>query len=400
MSKTLRFGVVLAAAAAFAFAAGSASAATIGTPTTAGPYVSWSSDGHGGIGFASIGYWGGGEPRGWSTLRIPIQVGPGGTLQFDWFVQSTDSPYWDPVNIYLSTPAGNVWFANAAGRTGGWVHAAASLAPYAGSTVTLEVDVYQDGFGDPTQAQLRNVTVGDGTPPVLVGTPGDRVVEATGPAGATVSYTAPTATDDTDPAPSVACAPASGTAFALGDTLVTCTARDASGNQATSSFTVTVRDTTAPVLTLPSNVTVDAAAPQGTAVSFAATATDLVDGTTSVICEAPSGSVFAVGVSTVRCSSTDAHGNRATGSFTVTVRSAAEMLATLAGSLDGTGPGKSLAAKVAAAQAALAAGDTATAVNVLGAFRNEVAAQSGKKLTAAQADSLSAAARALVAAIG
>ncbi len=59
-------------------------------------------------------------------------------------------------------------------------------------------------------------------------------------AGAAVTWTAPTATDIVDAAPSVACLPASGSTFAVGSTTVTCTATDASGNTATGSFAVRV----------------------------------------------------------------------------------------------------------------------------------------------------------------
>jgi hypothetical protein len=48
------------------------------------------------------------------------------------------------------------------------------------------------------------------------------------------------AKDDHDPSPIVVCVPPSGSYFPLGRTLVTCTATDASGNQSTCQFTVTV----------------------------------------------------------------------------------------------------------------------------------------------------------------
>jgi hypothetical protein len=60
-----------------------------------------------------------------------------------------------------------------------------------------------------------------------------------GPPGEVVHF-APTATDDRDPAPVVACVPPSGSFFPRGTTLVTCTATDASGNQSTAQFPVTV----------------------------------------------------------------------------------------------------------------------------------------------------------------
>ena len=60
------------------------------------------------------------------------------------------------------------------------------------------------------------------------------------PHGAVVSFMV-TATDDTDPAPAIACAPPSGSFFPWGTTLVTCSATDASGNTAQCAFPVTVQ---------------------------------------------------------------------------------------------------------------------------------------------------------------
>jgi len=87
----------------------------------------------------------------------------------------------------------------------------------------------------------------DTTPPVL-SLPGNLVVEAIGPSGATVSYSA-SATDDVDGSVPVTLSPASGSTFPLGTTTVNASATDAAGNTSTGSFTVTVRDTTAPVIT-------------------------------------------------------------------------------------------------------------------------------------------------------
>ncbi|MBT2514694.1 HYR domain-containing protein [Arthrobacter sp. ISL-30] len=122
----------------------------------------------------------------------------------------------------------------------------------------------------------------DIAPPTLT-LPDSIIAEATGAAGATVPYTA-TDTDDTDRNPAVACEPASGFSFPLGATTVTCTATDATGNQAGGSFTVTVVDTTAPTLTLPGPVSADATGPGGAVVSYTATATDTVDPNPTVVC--------------------------------------------------------------------------------------------------------------------
>jgi hypothetical protein len=78
----------------------------------------------------------------------------------------------------------------------------------------------------------------DLTPPAL--TAGDVAVDATSPSGAVATFLV-TATDDTDPQPAVACSPASGSLFPIGDTTVACTATDAAGNSASATFTVHVR---------------------------------------------------------------------------------------------------------------------------------------------------------------
>ncbi|MBI3328176.1 MAG: HYR domain-containing protein, partial [Nitrospinae bacterium] len=100
---------------------------------------------------------------------------------------------------------------------------------------------------------------------------------------------------------------------------VTCSASDTRGNTATGSFTVTVVDTTPPVLTLPSNISEATTSASGKVVTYTATATDAVDGSRPVACTPASGSTFPVGTTTVTCSASDTRGNTATGSFTVTV---------------------------------------------------------------------------------
>jgi hypothetical protein len=69
--------------------------------------------------------------------------------------------------------------------------------------------------------------------------PADRTVDATGPAGAAVSYAA-TASDGAHPSPTLSCTPASAAVFAIGSTTVACTATDHVGNAGSGSFRVTV----------------------------------------------------------------------------------------------------------------------------------------------------------------
>jgi hypothetical protein len=163
------------------------------------------------------------------------------------------------------------------------------------------------------------VTYQDQTPPTI--DPHDNITtEATSSSGAAVTFSV-TAHDESGIPPTVAC-PSSGSTFPLGTTPVTCTATDAGNNTATASFTVTVVDTTPPVLNLPANITVEADSSSGKAVSYSANATDAVSGTLSANCTPPSGSTFPIGTTTVNCSATDGAGKTANGSFTVRVTDA------------------------------------------------------------------------------
>ena len=143
-----------------------------------------------------------------------------------------------------------------------------------------------------------------------------------------------------------------------------------------------------PSLQLPADMTVNATSPLGTTVSYSVTATDDNDPSPEVVCAPASGATFPIGTTLVSCTATDDLGLADTGTFSVTVVGAEGQLADLLLAVDGVGPGKSLSAKVRNAQAALASGDTRGACNILGAFVNELEAQSAKSLTTAQADQL------------
>ncbi len=78
-------------------------------------------------------------------------------------------------------------------------------------------------------------------------------------------------------------------------------------------------DVTPPVLSLPSTLTVAATSASGALVSYSVSATDNLDPQPVVTCAPPSGSLFAVGATTVSCTATDESGNSSSGSFTVQV---------------------------------------------------------------------------------
>ena len=169
--------------------------------------------------------------------------------------------------------------------------------------------------------------------PPSLSLPADITREATSAAGAAVSYAAG-ATDPEDGALTAACVPASGSTFPLGTTTVQCSATDSRGATATGGFAIAVRDSTPPVVSPPSAITIPATESGGARASASpALATYLVDGSAvDVVDPAPSrlaaqvaGAdantvLFPVGkTTTVTFRFKDASGNLGTATSTVTV---------------------------------------------------------------------------------
>jgi HYR domain len=186
------------------------------------------------------------------------------------------------------------------------------------TTVTCSAS---DGTNTSTATFAVSVKLIDTTPPNL-SVPEPITAEATDPSGAAVTF-AVTAADGVDPSPTVSCDRSSGETFPLGTTQVSCTAKDASNNtSAPAVFAVDVTDTTPPQLKdLPAEITAEANGPTGSKVSFPTpTAVDIVDGpTANVSCTPESGSIFALGVNTVTCSTSDSRGNRGSATFNVKI---------------------------------------------------------------------------------
>lgn len=181
--------------------------------------------------------------------------------------------------------------------------------------------------------ELTDIT--DVTPPELT-IPSSMTLEATKSAGAEATFTA-SAVDAIDGVRPVVCTPVSGSTFPIARTRVTCTASDLSDNVASRGFNVTVKDTTAPVMTLPSPPTAEANTPEGAVVTFDVTAEDLVDGSRPVECTPASGSTFPRGTTTVSCASSDTRNNTTTKTFEVNV---ANGPLAVTGELDVTGTAK------------------------------------------------------------
>jgi hypothetical protein len=193
-------------------------------------------------------------------------------------------------------------------------HTSGSMFPFGQTTVDCSAS---DRSGNTAHGSFT-VLVQDTRPPFL-STPNDQTREANSRVGAVVTYFV-SANDSVDGLVTATCSPASGSSFGFGPTTVTCSATDAHGNSASSSFTITVQDTKPPFLSTPMDQTREAMSPAGAIVSYTAMANDSVDGPLTPTCAPASGSTFGFGPTTVSCSATDAHGNSASKSFTITVR--------------------------------------------------------------------------------
>jgi hypothetical protein len=187
-------------------------------------------------------------PIGQTTVDCTAQDSHGNTAgaSFDVIVVDTSSPVItvpDDFTVEADQPGGAVvtYTASATDATDGPVPV--DCTPPSGSFFPIRVNnvtcTAVDSDGNQATAVFK-ITVRDTTPPTLT-VPGPISVATTNPDGAVVDFEV-TATDVADPSPSTTCTPASGTLFAVGQTKVTCTATDSSGNSASKSFNVTVTE--------------------------------------------------------------------------------------------------------------------------------------------------------------
>jgi hypothetical protein len=220
-------------------------------------------------------------------------------------------PDGDPVSVVSFTQGGH-----------GTVTVDGDSATYTPATNFTGGDAFSYTVGDGrggSSTGMVTVTVNDVTAP-LVSVPANMTLEATGPSGVVATF-GTSALDDIDGSLATSNQPASGSVFPLGTTLVTASATDAAGNTGSASFSVTVQDTTPPVITVPADITVPATDGNGSVVTFSTSALDLVSGTLATANTPASGSLFPVGTTTVNTSAVDTTGNSASRSFTVTVTS-------------------------------------------------------------------------------
>jgi hypothetical protein len=161
---------------------------------------------------------------------------------------------------------------------------------------------------------------------------------------------------------------------------------DAAGNQESAGSIGVKVDTTDPLVTYTgaTSYTVDQT------VSIHCTASDTLSGLASADCVDVQGSAtgFNPGDNTRSATATDNAGNVRSKSVTFRVTATFDSLCTLSVRYADGALGNSLCAKLNAAESSAARGNTKAKGNQLDAYRNEVRAQSGKKLTVAEAATL------------
>jgi gliding motility-associated-like protein len=192
-------------------------------------------------------------------------------------------------------------------------HAPGSTFPVGTTTVT-----YTATAGSLSSTCSFTVTVVDNTPPVLSGCPSDIVVFAASNCNNIVNWTPPTASDNCVATPALTSTHAPGTAFPVGETIVTYTAT-AGTLSAVCSFKVTVVDNTAPVITgCPTNIVVSANTSCQAVVNWTAPTASDNCGTPTLVGSHSPGSLFPLGETTVTYTAT-AGSLSSTCTFKVTV---------------------------------------------------------------------------------
>jgi hypothetical protein len=370
-SRRLRYAAFAAIAAVLA-TAGAANAASIDNGSFTNGLTGWTSVSHGSGSWQQVQFVGpsghlqngftvptdSGQPYAAGTTQtgpgdhtlyqdVALETGQSHLLSLDWYYNNYNGTFSTPTSLsYLtypnqqaridvvdpSAPLGTLSpsnilatiMATPAGSpaVSGWHHDTVDLSAFAGRTVRLRFAMVDNQYY--FALAVTNVHI---TSTVLNHAPTATVAGVTD--GAKYEYgTVPAATcqvsdieDGSKTLPATLSAITGPLASAgLGSQTASCSYADAGGLTASASATYTIVDTAPPAITVPADVTATATSAAGAPVQFtAATAVDLVDGTVAVTCDHASGDMFALGATTVTCTSTDASGNTSTKSFTVTV---------------------------------------------------------------------------------
>lgn len=227
-------------------------------------------------------------------------------------------------------------------------------------------------------------TVKDTTAPIISCPANVTANTDPGTCSATVNPGTATATDNCDTNPTVVGTRSDNqplnAAYPKGTTTITWTATDhaSPANQSSCQQTVTVADHEPPTISCPSSFTLEPTCPSGAVGTYTTPvgSDNCAGATTNLTAGFASGSVFPIGTTTVTYTVTDASGNSASCSFTVTVKSVFQTIEDLktsvnSSSLSGTQK-QGLIAKLNAAEDALNQGHPNTACQKLADFINSV----------------------------
>jgi len=178
---------------------------------------------------------------------------------------------------------------------------------------TIVIWTATDSSGNSASA-TQSITIIDTTLPTIT-SPVDVEVEATSMENNLVEFGFAEASDQVEISTITNDAP---TVFPLGETIVTWTATDSSGNSASTTQTITVVDTTAPVITTPQNIIVDAVNTETLLEIGLATIDDIIDDSPIITNDAPT--VFPLGETIVTWTATDKFGNTSSSLQTISVQ--------------------------------------------------------------------------------
>ena len=269
---------------------------------------------------------------------------------------------------------------------------APAIFPPGATTVTFTA---RDAAGNSATA-TTTVTVVDTKPPAFSGVPTPMTVEQAGPSGTSVAVPMPVATDAVSGLVAVfSNAPAT---LPRGTTTVTFTARDGTGNIATTGTTVTVVDTVAPALAIGSPqartylhsevVTMSFSASDAGSGLGAMMATARLDGVVVANGQSISMLTLALGTHTFVLTAADLAGNSRSQTVTFTVAATIDSLIAsvnvFAGQkkIDDANTVKSLLTKLNDAKQAAQRGNKTAAINKLQEFIDLVEAQNSRHITA------------------
>ena len=209
-----------------------------------------------------------------------------------------------------------------------------SQTPAAGTMLGLGTYTVHIEANDGTNSATKDITltVADQTAPQITCPSNETANTAPGTCSATVNVGTASATDNCDSTPTIVGTrsdnqPLNAT-YPKGVTTIHWTATDDAGNTSSCDQTVTVSDNEPPTITCPSNIVLEPTCPSGAIATYTApVGQDNCPGAnTTRTAGGASGTVFPIGTTTVTYQVTDASGNTASCSFTVTVKTVLQTL--------------------------------------------------------------------------